>query len=212
MSEQAAATRAERQLRAAPGGAQDRVLRIVRVGLPMAAGVLVALLAMAPLTKGNDISFLLDKNKVDVASERMRAERAEYRGTDNDGQPFSLTAASAVQRASTDEVVRLDNIAARIQLRDGPAAITAGQGRYNMIAEQVGIDGPVKVTGPGGYQLQTRDVTVDMKTRTMGSAGPVEGSMPLGTFSAGRLRADLGERHVVLDGGARLKIVQGGLK
>ena len=212
MSEAAALSRAWRQRRAAPGGQQDRVLRLVRIGLPMAAGVLVALLAMAPLTKDNDISFLLDKNKVDVASERMRAERAEYRGTDNKGQPFSINAGSAVQRSSTDEIVRLNNIAARIELREGPAAIEAGRGRYDMIAEKIGVDGPVEVTGPGGYLLQTRDVTVDMKTRTMASAGPVEGRMPLGTFSAGRLRADLGERHVVLDGGARLKIVQGALK
>jgi lipopolysaccharide export system protein LptC len=212
MSDAAAVNRAERQLRAAPGGQQDRVLRFVRVGLPMAAGVLVAVLAMAPLSKGNDISFLLDKNKVDVAAERMRVSSAQYRGTDDRGRPFDVTAGSAVQRTSADEVVRLNNIAARMQLPDGQAAITAERGRYNMMAEQVGVDGPVQVSGPGGYALETRDVTVDMKTRTMGSAGPVEGRMPLGTFSAGRLRADLGERHVVLDGGARLKIVQGALK
>ncbi|HZF44056.1 MAG TPA: LPS export ABC transporter periplasmic protein LptC [Sphingomonadaceae bacterium] len=212
MSEAAAVNRAERQLRAAPGGQQDRVLRFVRVGLPMAAGVLVAVLAMAPLSKGNDISFLLDKNKVDVAAERMRASSAQYRGMDDRGRPFHVAAGSAVQRTSADAVVRLNDIAARMQLPDGQAAITAGRGRYDMIAEQVGVDGPVQVSGPGGYALETRDVTVDMKTRTMGSAGPVEGRMPLGTFSAGRLRADLGERHVVLDGGARLKIVQGALK
>lgn len=212
MSDAAAVNRAERQLRAAPGGQQDRVLRFVRIGLPMAAGVLVAVLAMAPLSKGNDISFLLDKNKVDVAAERMRVSSAKYRGIDDRGRPFNVTAGSAVQRTSADEVVRLNDIAARMQLPDGQAAITASRGRYNMIAEQVGVDGPVQVAGPGGYALETRDVTVDMKTRTMGSAGPVEGRMPLGTFSAGRLRADLGERHVVLDGGARLKIVQGALK
>ena len=57
----------------------------------------------------------------------------------------------------------------------------------------------------------TRDVRVDMKTRTLESGGPVEGRMTLGTFSAGRLRADLDERHVVLDGGASLKIRQGAL-
>jgi lipopolysaccharide export system protein LptC len=36
--------------------------------------------------------------------------------------------------------------------------------------------------------------------------------MPLGTFSADRLSADLPERTVVLDGGARLHINQGALK
>lgn len=212
MSEAALRSRAWRQRRAAPGGRQDRVVGIARVALPMAAGVLVAVLGMAPLSDGGDVSFLLDKNKVDVATERMRVQSAQYRGQDDKGQAFSLTAKSAVQRTSADPTVRMSDLAARLQTANGPAAITAGQGRYNLAAEQVSVDGQLDFTAADGYKLRTRDVTVDMKTRTMGSSGPVEGSMPLGTFSAGRLRADLGERHVVLDGGARLRIVQGGLK
>jgi lipopolysaccharide export system protein LptC len=40
----------------------------------------------------------------------------------------------------------------------------------------------------------------------------VTGQMRLGNFRAGQLKADLGERTVVLDGGARLKIVQGAVR
>jgi hypothetical protein len=36
--------------------------------------------------------------------------------------------------------------------------------------------------------------------------------MRLGQIAAGRLRADLGERTIVLDQGARLKIVQGAVR
>ena len=39
--------------------------------------------------------------------------------------------------------------------------------------------------------------------------GLVAGRMELGQFEAGRLRADLNSGTVVLDGGTRLKIVQG---
>jgi hypothetical protein len=55
-------------------------------------------------------------------------------------------------------------------------------------------------------------VTVDLKARQLASAGPAAGSMRLGQFQAGQLRADLGERTVVLDHGARLKIVQGAVR
>ena len=37
---------------------------------------------------------------------------------------------------------------------------------------------------------------------------PVTGTMPLGTFSGGRLSADLNSRVVTIDRGARLHIVQ----
>ena len=74
------------------------------------------------------------------------------------------------------------------------------------------IDGPVKVAAAGGYRLATRDVTVDLKERQLASAGPVAGAMRLGQFQAGQLHADLGQRTVVLDHGARLKIVQGAVR
>jgi lipopolysaccharide export system protein LptC len=86
--------------------------------------------------------------------------------------------------------------------------IAANQGRDNHDKQQVAINGPIRVQGPDGYKLQTSDVTVNMKNRRLASHGPVSGAMRLGQFQAGQLRADLGERKVVLDGGARLKIVQ----
>ena len=69
---------------------------------PVAAGaaqdvVLTAYRAMAPLQNGPEISFILDKNKVETTRERMRVQTARYRGQDNQGRPFTLDAASAVQ-------------------------------------------------------------------------------------------------------------------
>lgn len=212
MSEAEIRERIVRQRWAAPGGSQDRVVRAARIALPLGAVALVGFLTLAPLAKDSDVSFLLDKNKVEVASERMRVDAAQYRGTDDKGQPFSLTAQSAVQSTSADPVVRMNDLAARIQLSDGPASLVAGRGRYNMTAERVAMDGPLTFQAADGYKLTTSDVVADLKTRTMASGGQVAGRMPLGTFSAGRLRADLDQKHVVLDGGASLKIVQGGLK
>jgi lipopolysaccharide export system protein LptC len=90
--------------------------------------------------------------------------------------------------------------------------INASQGRYNLDTQKVMIDGPVKLAGSDGYRLATRDVTVDLKLHQLASAGPVAGAMRLGQFKAGQIRADLGSRTVVLDHGARLKIVQGAVR
>jgi lipopolysaccharide export system protein LptC len=78
-----------------------------------------------------------------------------------------------------------------------------------MDKEAVTVEGPVTYQSADGYRLITRDVNVDLKTRTMASEGAVEGRMPLGTFSGGRISADLPQRIVRLEGGARLHIVQG---
>lgn len=212
MSEAATRERAERQHWAVPGSRHDRLVRFSKIALPSAVGVLVAFLALAPLDKRGDISFILDKKKVASAPERMKVDTAKYVGRDDKGQGFQITARSAIQRSSNVPVVDIEGMMADLALAQGPLKIVANAGRYNLNTQQVAIDGPVSAVGAGGYKLETRDVTVDLKQRKLASAGPVEGNMRLGQFSAGRLHADLGERTVVLDGGARLKIVQGAVR
>jgi len=209
MSELADRARTERQLWAASGSSHDRVRTILRLVLPAAIMVLIVLLAFAPLTIGRDISFVLSKDRVDLARERMRISAATYRGQDSKGQPFTLNAASAIQVSSKDPVVKLQTLAAQIQLKDGPARVDAGHGRYDMNKQTVAIDGPVRFRSADGYRIDTRDVDIDLNSRTASSKGAVTGSMNVGTFSGDHFTADLNQRVIVLQGRARLHIVQG---
>jgi lipopolysaccharide export system protein LptC len=212
MSELANRERANKQRWAVPGSAHDAIVRWSKVALPSAVGVLIAVLAFAPLQKHGDVSFILDKKKVASAPERMRVESAHYVGADNKGQKFEITANRAIQRSSDVPVVDIEGMFAELGLANGPLMIAANQGRYDLDQQKMAVNGPVRVVGPDGYRLETRDVIVDLKQRQLASSGPVAGQMRLGQFQAGRLRADLGERKVVLDGGTRLKIVQGAVR
>jgi lipopolysaccharide export system protein LptC len=197
---------------AEPGSRHDAVVRATKYGLPVIIVVLVLLLAIAPFEKRGDVSFILDKNKVDEAKERMRVEQARYVGEDNKGQKFEIVADHAVQQSSNVPVVMIEGMRARLSLARGPLAIAALKGRYDLEQEEMLIDGPVRVAGPDGYRLATRDVRVDLDKRTLQSRGPVNGAMELGQFSAGRLSADLDERTVRLNDGVRLKIKQGAVR
>jgi lipopolysaccharide export system protein LptC len=241
LSEAATRERAVKRGWAEPGSRHDSLIRVAKVALPSAVGVLFAFLVMAPLAERGEVSFILDKKKVDTAPERMRIESARYSGQDDKGQPFVIQAQRAVQPSSDEPIVNIQGMMARLGLAKGPADIKASQGRYNLDRQQVAVMGPITVNGPQGEDLATRDVLIDLKTRKLASQGSVEGRMPLGQFQAGRLEADLGEREVsltngvtgriklgtfsagrmsadldnrvvVLDGGARLKIVQGAIK
>ena len=204
--------RGSKQRWAEPGSAHDWLVKWTKVILPSAVGVLIAVLALAPLGKHSDVSFILDKKKVGNAPERMRVEQARYIGTDDKAQQFTIIANRAIQRSSSVPIVDISGMSAKLNLAKGPLVIGANQGRYNLDTQRVMIDGPVKVVGADGYRLATRDVTVDLKQRQLASAGPVAGAMRLGQFQAGQLHANLGDRTVVLDGGARLKIVQGAVR
>lgn len=212
MSEAGPGGRAIKQSWAVPGSRHDRLIRLAKIGLPSAVGVLFAILLVAPLDKEGDASFILDKKKVGNAPERMRVETARYVGEDNRGQKFEITARTALQRSSDVPIVDIQGMMARLGLAQGPVVIRANDGRYNLDEHTVAISGPVRIAGPDDYRLATRDVLVDLKRRQVASDGRVAGSIALGQFEAGRLSADLGERKVVLDGGARLKIIQGAVR
>ena len=229
MSELAERTRSKRRLWAVPGSSHDRLIRLARIALPLAVLVLVVLLAVAPITVGRDISFVLSKDRVDVAHERLRVTEALYRGHDTKGQPFALRAASAVQATSREPVVRLNDLSARIGLTGGPATLVAPKGRYDMNSQHVMLDGPVLFRAADGYALDLpawkpmptgrpavaaalggapQDVALDITAKTLTSGAAAQGTMPLGRFSGGRLSANLDSRTVTLDRGARLHIVQ----
>ncbi len=212
MSDRAEQDKSLRRLWASAGGSHDRVVRILRGGLPLVIGVVAAVLVFSPFAARDEVSFLLSKDSVEVARERLRVASATYRGQDAQGQPFALMAASAVQTSSADPVVRMTDLSGAIRLVDGPATIFAANGAYDMKREQVGVTGPITVKAAGGYQLEARDVVIDLKGRSLAGAGGVEGALNIGRFSANRLEADLDARIVRLTGDARLTINQGVLR
>jgi lipopolysaccharide export system protein LptC len=210
MSEQAIRERGARQRWAAKGGRHDIVVRAAGVAMPLAAGMLAAIMIFTPLANTKDVSFVLAKNNVALAKERLRITRALYRGEDSQGRPFRLSAGSAVQLSSKDPVVRLNALSAQIALSEGPATMQATGGRYDMNSETVSIDGPMMFATADGYKITARDVSLNLKTRLLNSGGMVDGRIPLGSFSAGHMSADLATHAVTLDGHAHLHIDQRG--
>ena len=212
MAEATATERMVKQRWAEPGSGHDRLVRWAKILLPGAVGILLVILAVAPLEKKGDVSFILDKKKVKTAPERMRVEAPRYTGTDDKGQQFVMIANRAVQRSSDTPVVDITGMLAKLNQAQGPIVIIANHGRYNIDTQKVAIDGPVKVIGQDGFRLGTSNVLVDLKQQELASQGPAQGAMRLGQFQAGHIAADLRDKVVVLDGGARLKIVQGAVR
>ena len=211
-TQEAARLRSERQHFAAPGGSHDRLVSFLAKVLPMGIGVVAALMVITPLSPRGEVSFLLDRNEVAMIDERLRVDNAMYRGQDDKGRPFSLTAGEAVQRSSVEGIVRMNDLVARIALPEGPARLGAQAGAYNIDEEVVSVFGPVRLTAADGYRMVARGVSVDLASKRMIGRGGVEGEIPAGTFSADRLIADMTERTVTLDGNARLRMIPGELR
>ena len=94
--------------------------------LPAGIGVVAAIMLLAPLSPRGEISFLLDRKKVAIAEERIRVANAMYRGEDNKGRAFTVSAASASQVSARDPQVRMTGLLASMR-RVARASTTACQ-------------------------------------------------------------------------------------
>lgn len=212
MTEAADRIRDQRRQWAAPGGSHDRLIRVLARWLPGAIGVVAAAMLLGPLFPRGEISFLLDRNKVATTADRLRVANAMYRGEDDEGRPFTVTAASAVQISAADPVVRMEGLVARILMSNGPAELSAQGGSYNYDREAVDVAGPVTFTAADGYRMTTGHVAIDLKGQRVLGNGGVSGAIPAGTFAADRLVADLDARTIALEGNARLVMTPGKLR
>lgn len=212
MTAQADIIRNRRQHFAAPGGFHDRLVSFLAKALPACIGLVAAVMILVPLSPRGEISFLLDRNKVAVTPERIHVEKAMYRGQDNQGRPFQLTAGNAIQPSPVQPILMMQNLIASMQLKDGPAELRAPGGKYNFETGRVAVPGPVNFSAADGYSMVTQNVDIDLKTRQLMGSGGVSGTVPAGTFTADRISADLGERTVAIEGNARLRMTPGKMR
>ena len=212
MSERADHIRDRRRAFAAPGSTLDRAVRVLAVALPALVGAVLATMLIAPLSPRGEVSFMLDRNKVDVSEDRLRVDNAMYRGEDKRGRPFSLSAGEAVQASVLVPEVRLQDLTARMLFSEGPAVLSAAAGRYDIDGQKVAVDGEVRFVAADGYRMSARGVALDLPDRSLQGEGGVAGSVPAGTFRADGIAADLDARTVTLEGNARLRMVPGRMK
>lgn len=200
-----AALMTRRQRAALPGSNRDVVVGVLKWLLPAAAMAVLGTIIVWPLAKAQEFSFLLDKDKVAMAKERLRVDNAVYRGETSKGEAFTISAVGAVQRSSAVPVVELASLTARLSMEDGPATVTAPSGRYFMDADKLQISGPVTLDSAAGYSLDSATVDIDLASRKVVTDAPVTGKLPMGVFTAGRMHADILGRNVVLEGGVHLR-------
>jgi len=212
MTQQADIIRDKRRRTAQPGGTHDKLVRFLVLCLPVVIGILFALMILAPLSPRGEISFLLDRDKVQVTPNRISVNKAMYRGLDAEGRPFAVMAGNAVQRSRQVKQIEMEDLTARILLDNGPAEVTAQAGTYDFAKEVVTVPGAVNFVAADGYRMIVRNVALNLTERSIVGTGRVEGRIPAGTFSADRLEADLQARTVSLIGNARLRMQPGTLR
>jgi lipopolysaccharide export system protein LptC len=187
----------------------SRFVSIMKIALPVAAGILLLIVIVLPQLRQDDERFRLGSDMVGGDhTDALSMTNARYFGTDDKGQPYSVAAEGVRQRTNDDKAVDLVTPKANISLNGGKnMSAAASAGVYDRDNHKLDLSGDVTVQQDQDNKLVTTEATVMLKDGTASGRAPVTGE---GAF--GKLQAsggfDLSERGKIVHfrGPAKLTI------
>ena len=174
-----------------------RVVAIMKRALPVFAIVLLALLAVLPdLRSGAGIARISYKIHGDQPAPVSRMSGARYRGMNAQGEPFTVTAAKAVQISPNH--LDLTHPKGDITLQSGAwMMLNSKTGLYHQKNDLLALDGKVTLYRDDGTTLKTAHAVIDLHNGTAAGHDAVAAFGPFGTMHAA-------SGFVVRDRGARI--------
>ncbi|MGE4481705.1 LPS export ABC transporter periplasmic protein LptC [Acidocella sp.] len=168
------------------GNLAKRSLRVMLLkrALPAAAVLLLIALALAPSWQsGPDANRVTYHVSQGGGSQTSRMQGATYHGRDQQGQPYTLTASSAVQKNADN--VALTNPQGDITLKSGAWLMLKSQtGNYHQKSDTLDLKGNVTLYRNDGTVVSTDSTSIDLRGGSAAGTAPVQVSGPFGTLNA----------------------------
>lgn len=190
--------------------ARSRMVRRLRLALPIIAIVLVG--AFLFNTRSNDVddAFLDDFKDIDASAEELSMASPRFAGIDNKGKPFEITADAARQNTNLKDVVTLERPHAVQGENNGSTVVSADKGVYRSDQNILELEDQVTLqheVGSETYTFRAPSATVAIKDEIVTSDTGVGGEGPKGReLSAERMKAYNGEGRVVFEGNVHMRI------
>ena len=184
----------------------SRFVGIMKVALPSAAGLLLFLIVVMPLFRQQDDRFRIGINLLEESAvNTLNMTNARYYGSDDKGQPYSVTAANVRERPDDDPAVDLTAPQADISLVDGSwLSISARAGVYNRAAQQLNLEGNVSLYQDKGNEFHTSSALIDLEKGEAFGDEAVNSQGPFGSLSAAGFSMSETGKVVYFNGPAQL--------
>ncbi len=189
----------------------SQFVRAMKFLLPATALLLIGLIVAWPHIEVSDAKFRIGFADLTVKeADDPSMLNPRYIGTDDENQPYSVTAEIARRLAETGNVIELDSPKADILLEDGTwLVLTARRGIYGREAETLDLVGSVVLYHDTGYEFLTEKAKIDLETSSAAGDQPVRGQGPFGNLQAEGFRLVDKGKTIYFTGKSKLVIYPG---
>lgn len=187
----------------------SRRIRLLKVGVPVAAVLLVIVFAVWAWWSSRD-GFVAEITGAAVTDGKLVMTDARLNGFTRENLPYSLSAARAVQEIGGSGRVELAEIVARVPLdAEIWADIAADSGIYDNSNNLLDIDSAMTVTTTNGMIAHFRSAQVDVQAGSLSTEDPVRIEMRGSNLTADAMQVRERGRVVVFENRVRMTIARG---
>jgi lipopolysaccharide export system protein LptC len=184
-------------------------VRFMKGALPLAAislAVVVLVYVLQPPPARVQMAF----QQLASLSDDLSMQNPRLSGTDNDGQPFVISAGRAMPETKGSDRVKLQDIVADFSLRDGTAIhVTAGTGVVDTRTRLLQMSGGIRLVSQNGYDATTRSAVADLRTGKIHGESGIDANGAFGRITAQRFAMDRSSRQLHFWGNIRMLVNPG---
>lgn len=178
-----------------------RFVGVMKRALPAAASLIVAAVLIYAFLPRQQDKITMVYQRLGRIENDLAMMKPRLTGTDDQGNPFVVTADHAVQDARDPHRARLVNIEADITLdRRQWVNAMATKGAFDMDAGSLNLTDGISVYSDSGYELHTSRGHIDLQHGVFFGPDTVKGQGPLGNFRADRFEIDHAKSMLYLNG------------
>ncbi len=185
----------------------SRRVRALRWALPSAAlgglAIVLLFLWLDPLRfyRGLPVEF----GRISITDNKLTIEAPKLTGFTQDRRPYSVTAKSAAQDLGSPNRIELSGISGQVELSNrGETTLSATTGLYDMKAGVLRLGSGIQIGATGGYKMNLRDATMNVRKGTIVTRRPVNAQFPDGSLDAKNLEIRDHGDHVKFGGGVTM--------
>jgi lipopolysaccharide export system protein LptC len=182
-------------------------VKFMKGALPMAALALAVVVLVYVLQPRETGRMALTFERLSRVENDLAMIKPRLSGTDDDGLPFMVSAASAMQEGRGSDRVRLEGVVADISLKDGGALhLTATKGVVDTKRHLLEVSNGIHVTSQDGYDARTESAKADLKAGTLHGESRIEAEGKFGRVTADRFALNRETRQLQFSGNVQMLI------